>query len=108
MNKKIKKLIKTFRSLPGSVFYLFGGTPAGYWEGLLLFFAALFTASVVLGIYMFVTVNNLVLAEAVISEERRTFTIDRAGLDRAVQVIDAREQEFIDALFSPPKPDPSI
>ena len=108
MKKFIGKPIKAVKDFPKSAFYLFGGSPAGYWGWLVLVFGSMLAGAITFGIYLFVSTNNLISAEITIPEERRLLTVDRDALTETFKVIEKREKEYADALTNPPVEDPAL
>ena len=108
MKKLGGKSIKAVKKLPKSLFYLFGGSPAGYWEWLIFVFGAALAGIIIFSIYLFNSPKKLISAKITLPEERRLLTIDRDTLAETVRTIEKMEKEYASALINPPEHDPSL
>ena len=108
MARLVKKIFKTIRALPWSTYRLFGGSPAVYWNWLVVFFILGFISSVAFGAYVFVSTNKLISAAIDLPDERRTLTVDRKGLNAAVETMDRNALDYNRILVSPVLSDPSL
>ena len=108
MKKIINKLIRAIKKFPKSAFYLFGGPPARYWGWLLVFLGVTLVGIITFDVYFFISTNNIISAEVILSEERRPLVVDRSDLAEAVKVIEKREKEYADVLVGPSLADPAL
>ncbi|MEK7090704.1 MAG: hypothetical protein AAB930_03915 [Patescibacteria group bacterium] len=108
MARLVKKIFKIIKALPRLTYYLLGGSPAGYWNWLVVFFILGFISSVAFGAYVFVSTSKITSATIDLPDERRTLTVDRKGLAAAVEIIDRNALDYSRILTSPVLSDPSL